>query len=321
MVHGGLVPPPTPPREHCDEDRLGVPAHCWANHSRPWTGDSDDAAPSPSPPRPPFPKHSEDNVFLEGKRAIVTGGSRGIGRGICAELARQGADVVINYFVGEDKGHGQATAIDQTVADVESLGRRAIPVEGNIADPAVSKALVEVAVRSLGGVDILASNAGICPFHAFLDMPPELLQRVVDVNLNGAFYISQAAANRMKDQGVGGAIVATSSISALVGGEMQTHYTPTKAGIHSLMQSAAIALGRYGIRCNSVMPGAVATDINQGDWSDPEKRAYLEKRIPLGRFGKPQDIAKVVAFLASDLAGYVTGAALLVDGGLYVNLQ
>ena len=173
----------------------------------------------------------------------------------------------------------------------------------------------------MGGIDILASNAGICPFHAFLDMPPGLLQQVVDVNLNGAFYIAQAAANRMKDQGTGGAIIATSSISALVGGAMQTHYTPTKAGVHSLMQSAAIALGPYGIRCNSVMPGAIATDINKDDWSDPEKRAYLDKRIPLGRFGKPEDVAKVVAFLASDMAGYVTGAALLVDGGLFVNLQ
>ena len=125
----------------------------------------------------------------------------------------------------------------------------------------------------------------------------------------------------MKDQGKGGAIVATSSISALVGGAMQTHYTPTKAGVHSLMQSVAIALGPYGIRCNSVMPGAIATDINREDWSDPKKRDYLNSRIPLGRFGEPSDVGKVVAFLASDMASYVTGAALLVDGGLYVNLQ
>jgi L-rhamnose 1-dehydrogenase len=144
---------------------------------------------------------------------------------------------------------------------------------------------------------------------------------VVGVNLNGAFYVTQAAANRMKDQGTGGAIVAVSSISALVGGAMQTHYTPTKAGVHSLMQSVAIALGPYGIRCNSVMPGAIATDINKDDWSDPKKREYLNNRIPLGRFGEPADVANVVAFLASDMAAYVTGASLLVDGGLFVNLQ
>ncbi|WP_240232668.1 SDR family NAD(P)-dependent oxidoreductase [Devosia lacusdianchii] len=258
-------------------------------------------------------------MLLEGKRAIVTGGSRGIGRGIATELARQGADVVINYFAGADRGGDSAA--DEVVAEVEALGRRAIAVNGDIADPGVSRDLVQHAVEAFGGVDILASNAGICPFHSFLDMPTELLQQVVGTNLNGAFFAVQAAANCMKDQGKGGAIVATSSISALVGGAMQTHYTPTKAGVHSLMQSVAIALGPYGIRCNSVMPGAIATDINKDDWSDPDKRAYLNNRIPLGRFGQPEDVAKVVAFLASDMAGYVTGASLLVDGGLFVNLQ
>jgi L-rhamnose 1-dehydrogenase len=260
-------------------------------------------------------------MLLEGKRAIVTGGSRGIGRGICLEFARQGADVVLNYYAGADEGFARDTAADEVVAEIEALGRKAIAVEGDIADPLVSRALVETAVATFGGVDVLASNAGICPFHAFLDMPAELFRQVVDVNLGGAFFAVQAAANRMKAQGTGGAIVATSSISALVGGAMQTHYTPTKAGVHSLMQSAAIALGPYGIRCNSVMPGAIATDINKDDWSDPQKRDYLDKRIPLGRFGEPEDVAKVVAFLASDMAAYVTGAALLVDGGLFVNLQ
>jgi L-rhamnose 1-dehydrogenase len=259
-------------------------------------------------------------MILEGKRAIVTGGSRGIGRGIAVELARQGADVAINYFRGADAAFDR-NAADETVAAIEALGRRAITVEGDIADPATSRVLVAAAVATFGGVDVLASNAGICPFHGFLDMPPELWRQVVDVNLTGAFHIVQAAANRMVDQGAGGAIVATSSISALVGGAMQTHYTPTKAGVHSLMQSVAIVLGPHGIRCNSVMPGAIATDINKDDWSDPEKRAYLDRRIPLGRFGEPKDIGTVVAFLASDMAAYVTGAALLVDGGLFVNLQ
>jgi L-rhamnose 1-dehydrogenase len=170
-------------------------------------------------------------------------------------------------------------------------------------------------------VDIHVSNAGVCPFHAFLDMPADLYRKVIDVNLGGAFFTSQAAANQMVKQGRGGAIIAISSISALVGGAMQSHYTPTKAGVHSLMQSIAIALGPHKIRCNSIMPGAIETDINRDDWSDPKKRAYLESRVPLGRFGKPEDIADVVVFFASDLARYVTGAALLVDGGLFVNLQ
>lgn len=260
-------------------------------------------------------------MLLEGKRAIVTGGSRGIGRGISLELARQGCDVVINYFRAADHDLAHDNAAEEVVAEIEALGRNAIAVEGDISVPQVSQDLVKTAIDAFGGVDVLSSNAGICPFHSFLDMPPDLLQTVFSVNLSGAFYVTQAAANRMKDQGKGGAIVATSSISALVGGAMQTHYTPTKAGVHSLMQSVAIALGPYGIRCNSVMPGAIATDINKDDWSDPKKRDYLNGRIPLGRFGQPADVANVVAFLASDMASYVTGASILVDGGLFVNLQ
>jgi L-rhamnose 1-dehydrogenase len=260
-------------------------------------------------------------MLLEGKRAIVTGGSRGIGSAIVVELARQGADIVLGYYGDNDGGYGKATAVDGVVAEVEALGRRCIPVEGNIGNPATAGKLVEAAVGALGGVDILSSNAGICPFHAFLDMPAEMLQQTVAVNLEGAFYICQATANQMKSQGSGGAIVATSSISALVGGGMQTHYTPTKAGVHSLMQSIAIALGPYGIRCNSVMPGAILTDLNREDLEDEEKLAYFGRRIPLGRIGQPRDVATCVAFLASDMAAYVTGASLLVDGGMFVNLQ
>jgi L-rhamnose 1-dehydrogenase len=141
------------------------------------------------------------------------------------------------------------------------------------------------------------------------------------VNLHGAFYVVQAAARQMQKQGTGGAIVATSSISALVGGATQTHYTPTKAGVHSLMQSAAIALGEFGVRCNSVLPGAILTDLNRADLSAADKRAAFERRIPLGRLGRPDDVADCVIFLASDMARYVTGAALLVDGGMFVNLQ
>lgn len=133
--------------------------------------------------------------------------------------------------------------------------------------------------------------------------------------------MAQAAANQMVAQGQGGSIIAMSSISALVGGEYQTHYTPTKAGLHSLMQSAAIALGRYGIRCNSLLPGTILTDINKDDLADEGKRRYMEGRIPLGRLGRPDDLVGPTVFLASDLASYVTGASLLVDGGAFVNLQ
>jgi L-rhamnose 1-dehydrogenase len=260
-------------------------------------------------------------MLLEGKVVAVTGGSRGIGAGIALAAARNGADVVINYWGDNDADYGRRGAIDEVMDGVRATGRRALAVEGNVAEPATAREIVDAAVISFGGLDVLASNAGICPFHTFLDMPPEILQQTMEVNLHGAFYVVQAAANQMKAQGKGGAIVATSSISALVGGGMQTHYTPTKAGLHSLMQSCAIALGPYGIRCNCVLPGAILTDLNKDDLASGEKREYFNRRIPLGRLGEPSDVADCVVFLASDMARYVTGAALLVDGGMFVNLQ
>lgn len=227
-------------------------------------------------------------------------------------------------------------------------------------------------------LDVLISNAGICPFHAFLSLPHDLWARVQSVNLNGAFYVVQAAANQMAKQepdarGYRGSIVAVSSISALMGGGEQAHYTPTKAGVKSLMESCAIALGPLGIRCNSVLPGVyictpslrcehvspvtmslaggawgvrtaggriarplkwdtpeknsadragtIETNINKQDLSDPVKRADQERRVPLGRLGRPEDLAGPALFLASDLAGYVNGASLLVDGGMAISLQ
>jgi len=253
-------------------------------------------------------------MLLKDKVVLITGGSRGIGAAVAVEMARQGADVAINSHSG-----GEAAA--EVIAAVEAHGRRCISVEGDVALPETAAAFVNAAVEAFGKVDVFVSNAGICPFHAFLDMPVETLKRTMEVNLHGAYFMTQAAANQMVKQGHGGAIVAISSISALVGGEFQTHYTPTKAGVHSLMQSCAIALGKHGIRCNSVLPGTILTDINKDDLADPAKREYMEGRIPLGRLGQPEDIGGAVAFLASDMAAYVTGAALLVDGGAFVNLQ
>ena len=253
-------------------------------------------------------------MLLENKVVLVTGGSRGIGAAIAIESARQGADVAIHSNKGGD-------VAAEVIEKVEALGRLAIHVEGDVAAYESAQIFVDAAVEAFGRVDVFVSNAGICPFHAFLDMPPETLKRTMEVNLHGAYFMTQAAANQMVKQGNGGSIVAVSSISALVGGEYQTHYTPTKAGVHSLMQSCAIALGKHGIRCNSVLPGTILTDINKDDLADPKKREYMEGRIPLGRLGQPEDLGGPVVFLASDLAKYVTGAALLVDGGAFVNLQ
>lgn len=253
-------------------------------------------------------------TLLQDKVVLVTGGAAGIGRAVAIAAARHGAHVAINDLAGE-------AAMQEGVAAIEAEGRRGLAVHGDVALPETAADFVARAVATFGRVDVLVSNAGICPFHAFLDMPVETLERTMRVNLHGAYHMCQAAARQMVAQGGGGAIVAVSSISALVGGEFQTHYTPTKAGVHSLMQSAAIALGRHGIRCNSVLPGTILTDINRDDLADAAKRAQMEGRIPLGRLGQPEDLAGPVVFLASDMAAYVTGAALLVDGGMFVNLQ
>lgn len=252
-------------------------------------------------------------MLLEGKTVVITGASRGIGRAIALGCAQQGANVALNYTAAA----GPAQAV---VDEIRALGRGAIACRGDIADPTASAALVEAAVAEFGGVDVCVANAGICDFHAFLDMPPELLRRTVGVNFEGTFFVAQAAARRMVEQARGGSIIAISSISKLVGGEFQSHYTPTKAAQHSLMQSAAISLGRHGIRCNSVLPGTIVTDINKDDLT-PQKTAYFNGRIPLGRLGQPEDIAGAVIFLGSDLSRYVTGAEILVDGGMFVNLQ
>lgn len=256
-------------------------------------------------------------MLLKNKTIIITGGSRGIGRGIALGCIRLGANLVLNHF---DESEEALAALARAAQEAGSQGR-AIAVKGDIAQPETAHVLVEAAVSTFGGVDVLVSNAGICPFHTFLNMPADVFVRTQEVNMHGAFYVTQAAANQMVKQGRGGSIIAISSISALVGGEMQSHYTPTKAGVHSLMQSAAIALGKHGIRCNSLLPGTILTDINKDDLSDPEKVAYFERRIPLGRLGQPEDLAGPAIFLASDMSRYVTGAALLVDGGLFVNLQ
>jgi L-rhamnose 1-dehydrogenase len=252
--------------------------------------------------------------LLEGKTVLVTGGSTGIGRAAAIGAAQHGANVAINYVSSDDKAQS-------CIAEIEALGQRGIAIKGDVALPETATDFVARAVAEFGRVDVMVSNAGICPFHAFLDMPVETVERTFRVNLHGAYFMVQAAANQMVKQGDGGAIVAVSSISALVGGEYQTHYTPTKAGLHSLMQSTAIALGRHRIRCNSVLPGTILTEINKEDLADEAKRKYMEGRVPLGRLGRPEDMIGPIVFLASDMAEYVTGAALLVDGGAFVNLQ
>ncbi|KAH7324490.1 hypothetical protein B0I35DRAFT_406290 [Stachybotrys elegans] len=266
--------------------------------------------------------------ILANKTAIITGGTTGIGRAICLEYLRQGCNVVVNHLgLEKDQVH-----LDSLVAEAEKL-REASPSAGRLAhqqgdvrEPETAAQLVARAVEHSGNgrLDVCVSNAGICTFADFLTLSPDLFSKTVRTNLDGAFYVTQAAARQMAQHQSppGGSIIGMSSISALVGGGGQTHYTPTKAGVLSLMQSTAVALGQYGIRCNSLLPGTIRTQLNDEDLADDAKRTYMESRIPLGRTGAPADLAGPAVFLASEqLSGYVTGAQLLVDGGLFVNLQ
>ncbi|KAI5801275.1 hypothetical protein EDC01DRAFT_764754, partial [Geopyxis carbonaria] len=252
--------------------------------------------------------------LLSGKTAIITGAATGIGRAIALSFLQHGANVAVNYLPAQESSISTLTA---SLPDPS----RFLALAGDISLPATSVTLVAETVAAFGALDILVSNAGICQFADFLSLEPALYQQTVAVNLGGAFYATQAAANAMKAAGRGGSIIGISSISALVGGAGQTHYTPTKAGVLSLMQSTACALGEYGIRCNAILPGTIRTGLNDEDLKDEEKRRYMEGRIPLGRLGEPDDIAGPAVFLASELSKYVTGAQVLVDGGLFVNLQ
>ncbi|KAI0407756.1 hypothetical protein F4802DRAFT_553277 [Xylaria palmicola] len=260
--------------------------------------------------------------LLAGKTAIITGATTGIGRAIALEYVRQGANVVVNHLDLEHDRHLLASLL----AEADAIRPGALDhLPGDVTDPDTGAALVRRAAERFGGrVDICVSNAGICQFAEFLTMEPDLFSRTVRTNLDGAFYVVQAAARHMATAQTppGGAIIGVSSISALVGGGQQTHYTPTKAGVLSLMQSCAVALGPHRIRCNALLPGTIETQLNREDLANPAKREYTEGRIPLGRTGVPADLAGPAVFLACDeLSGYVTGAQLLVDGGLFVNLQ
>ncbi len=255
-------------------------------------------------------------MMLEGKVAIVTGGSRGIGAGVAERLGQEGALVAINY-------NGSKDAAEEVKTKIEKAGSRAIVLKASVSSKSEVDEMYKAVLKEFGHLDILVSNAGICEQKDWFEVTEEDWDKHFNINMKGTYLNCQAASRIMKDQGHGGSIVAMSSISALVGGALQTPYTPTKAGIKSLMQSLAIALGPYQIRCNSILPGCILTDINRwqvGD-KDAPMRKYFENRIPLSRVGTPEDIGGIVAFLCSDSASFISGAEVLVDGGMFVNLQ
>ncbi len=251
---------------------------------------------------------------LKDKVAVITGGSRGIGRAIASAMAAEGAKIVLNYYQDE-------TAADEAVAEIERNGGEAVRVRGDVAVEADVEGLMQAALDRFGAVDILVNNAGISVLRPFLDISIEEWDRTHAVNLRGTFLCSQAAAKIMVQKGVKGRIISTSSIMARVGGGGLCAYAPTKAGQEALMRSMAVALGDHGITCNSVAPGTVRTDQNRADLSDPDKNAYMEGRVALGYLGDPADIAGPAVFLASDEASYITGETLLIDGGAFVKFQ
>lgn len=280
-----------------------------------------------------FDRHSNPHVVC------ITGGLTGIGRAIAILFLSHGAFACVNYFSGYQNNDDELIANLKAEAQEAFVSRGAgritpnaaenplLCVPGDISLPETGPELIRQCVAKFGRVDTFVSNAGICKFEEFLDISPESFARHRDTNYSGAFYATQAAARQMSSQepdtyGNRGSIIGISSISALVGGAQQAHYTPTKAAVLSLMQSAACALGKSGIRCNALLPGTIQTQLNDEDLADSGKRTYMEGRIPLGRLGKPDDMAGPALFLAhGELSSYVTGAALLVDGGLFPNLQ
>ena len=244
-------------------------------------------------------------IDLSGKSAIVTGGSRGIGRAIAERLATQGADVAFSYRGNEAAAKEAATAI-------EALGRTALPVQGDARDPEHADALVKAVLDAFGKVDILVNNAGITRDDLLMRMSHEAFRDVLETNLFGAFYATKAVTRPML-KAKSGRIVNITSVSGQAGQMGQANYSAAKAGLIGLTKATARELASRGITCNAVAPGFVLTELTR---DLPEAlQAEITARTPLGRFGTTEEIAAAVAFLCSDAASYVTGHVLVVDGG------
>lgn len=243
---------------------------------------------------------------MSGKTAVVTGGSRGIGRAICLELARRGANVVFSYA-------GNTAAAEKTLEELKALGVEARAVQGNVADPAAAKTLIDTAVKELGGIHILVNNAGITRDGLAMAMKEEDFDAVIETNLKGAFLCMKAAIRPMMKARYG-RIVNMSSVVALRGNPGQVNYCASKAGLIGMTKSMAKEMGARGITVNAVAPGYISTDMTAA-LPDAARQAMLST-IPVGRAGNPEDVAAAVAFLASEEAGYITGQVLSVDGGM-----
>lgn len=243
-----------------------------------------------------------------GKTAVVTGGSRGIGRAIALALAGAGADIAILYA-----GNEQAAA--ETVAAIESLGRRAQAYRCDVADFQQVKDTVRAIQATFGGIDILINNAGITRDGLILTMGEAQYDAVLDTNLKGAFHMIRHASGSMLKRRAG-RIINIASVSGLMGNVGQANYAAAKAGMIGMTKSVARELASRGITCNAVAPGYIDTDMTGAMPEAVREKAVAQ--VPLGRMGRPEEVAQVVTFLCSDASAYITGQTISVDGGLYM---
>lgn len=244
--------------------------------------------------------------MLTGKNALVTGSSRGIGRSIALELGRLGANVAINYAGNEAKAQ-------EVVEELEALGVKSFKVQANVADESDVKAMVKETIDTFGSLEILVNNAGITRDNLLMRMKVDEFDDVINTNLKGAFLCTKAVTRQMMRQRYG-KIINIASIVGVSGNPGQANYVAAKAGLIGLTKSTAKELSSRNILVNAVAPGFITTDMT--DELTEEQREEIFKTIPLERLGEPEDIAHVVAFLASDKAKYITGQTIHVDGGM-----
>ena len=247
---------------------------------------------------------------LVGKIALVTGAQQGIGRAIAVAMAREGADVAINYL-------DDAAAAAAVAAEITALGRKAILVQGDVSDVAACGAMVASTVAGLGGIDILVNNAGVFPRVSFLDMTEKDWSFVLNDNLRGTFFCSQAAARAMIAAGRPGIIISLASQSVTGVSPNSTHYASSTGGIVSLTRAMSLELAPHGIRVNAIAPGLTDTAQPRYGHSEEDLRERAA-RIPVGRMGQPEDIAAVAVFLASDRSAFMLGQTLHANGGTYM---